>query len=127
LSLLQKSVVTTAPDQYAVDFAPVMRVIIRDKERMVKKMENNGFGNKTLYCVGISSLVKDADSIFLAEIEDIQQVDPTKAKLIADSSSYFGRSRLYIESQWRQKIPTDTALHIGDRAAMDVMEYQLKA
>lgn len=33
---------------------------------------------------------------------------------------------MYIESQWRQKIPTDTALHIGHRAAMDLIDFQLE-
>lgn len=31
-----------------------------------------------------------------------------------------------MESQWRQQIPTDANLHIGDRAAMDAMNYQLE-
>lgn len=40
-----------------IDFAPGMRTIIRDEEWMVKKIETNSLGNKTLYCVGISPLV----------------------------------------------------------------------
>jgi superfamily II DNA or RNA helicase len=32
---------------------------------------------------------------------------------------------LYIESGWRQKTPTDTALHIGNKAAMDTLQFQL--
>ena len=35
-----------------VDFAPGMRTIIRDEEWMIKKIETNSLGNKTLYCVG---------------------------------------------------------------------------
>ena len=41
------------------EYAPGMRTIIRDEEWMVKKIETNSLGNKALYCVGISSLVKD--------------------------------------------------------------------
>lgn len=48
-----------------IDFAPGMRTIIRDEEWMVKKIETNSLGNKTLYCVGISPLVKDREAIFL--------------------------------------------------------------
>ncbi|MDR2043660.1 MAG: hypothetical protein LBQ15_04700 [Clostridium sp.] len=109
-----------------VDFAPGMRLIIRDEEWMVKKVETNSLDKKTLHCIGISSLVKDHDAMFLTDIEDIEQVDPAKAKLVADDSPFFRRSRLYIESQWRQKIPTDTNLHIGSRAAMDTMNFQLE-
>jgi superfamily II DNA or RNA helicase len=113
-------------DNNAVDYAPGMRLIIRDEEWMVKKVETNSLGHKTLHCVGISSLVKDHDAMFLTDIENIEQVDPAKVKLVADDSPFFRRSRLYIESQWRQKIPTDTALHIGFSAAMDTMNFQLE-
>ena len=108
-----------------IDYAPGMRLIIRDEEWMVKKVETNAFNNKTLHCTGISPLVKDHETRFLTDIENIEQVDPTKIKLIPDNSPFFKKSRLYIESGWRQKIPTDSALHIGYKAAMDTMQYQL--
>ena len=108
-----------------IEFAPGMRFIIRDEEWMVKKVETNSLGNKTLHCTGISPLVKDHETTFLTDIEDIAQVDPTKITLIPDDSPFFKRSRMYIESGWRQKTPTDTALHIGYRAAMDTMQFQL--
>ena len=50
-----------------IDFAPGMRTIIRDEEWMVKKIETNSLGNKTLYCVGVSPLVKDREAIFLTD------------------------------------------------------------
>ena len=113
-------------EQNATDYAPGMRVMIRDEEWMVKRAENNSLSGKTLHCVGVSSLVKDHDAIFLADLEDIEQVDPSKVRLVADDSPFFQRSRLYIESQWRQKTPTDDALHVGSRAAMDALAYQLE-
>ena len=108
-----------------VDYAPGMRTIIRDEEWMVKKIETNSLGNKVLYCVGISPLVKDKDAIFLTDLEKIQIVNPAEVKLIPDHSPRFKRSLLYFESQWRQQIPTDTNIHIGYKAAMDPMPYQL--
>ena len=39
-----------------VDYAPGMRSIIRDEEWMVKKVEINSLGNKSLHCVGIFML-----------------------------------------------------------------------
>lgn len=53
---------------------------------------------ETLHCIGISGLVKDHDAMFLTDIEDIEQVDPAKVRLVPDNSSFFKRSRLYIES-----------------------------
>lgn len=108
-----------------IDFAPGMRTIIRDEEWMVKKIETNSLGNKTLYCVGVSPLVKDREAIFLTDLEKIQIVDPAEVKLVADVSPFYKRALLYLESQWRQQIPTDANLHIGHKAAMDLMPYQL--
>lgn len=62
---------------------------------------------------------------FLTDLEQIQIVDPASIQLIADSSPFFKRSLLYLESQWRQQLPTDRNLHIGHKAAMDPMPYQL--
>ncbi len=107
------------------DFSPGMRVIIRDEEWMIKKVENNSLDRKTVYCTGISKLVKDHQAVFLTDLENIIPVDPSKIKLVADDSPFFIKSRLFIESQWRQLIPTDSALHIGGRAAMDLMNFQL--
>ena len=108
-----------------VDFAPGMRTIIRDEEWMIKKIETNNLGNKTLYCVGISPLVKDREASFLTDLEQIQVVNPAEVKLVADYSPFYKRALLYLESQWRQQISTDFNLHIGHRAAMDLMPYQL--
>ena len=110
----------------AVDYAPGMRTIIRDEEWMVKKVERNNMGNDVLYCIGVSPLVKDREVIFLTDLEKISIVNPKDVQLVADGSSFFRRTQLYLESQWRQQIPTDTDLHIGDQAAMDLMPYQLE-
>lgn len=109
-----------------IEYSPGMRVIIRDEEWMIKKAESNSLNRKTIHCVGISKLVKDHQAMFLTDLEDIEPVDPAKVKLVIDDSPFFRKSRLYIESQWRQKIPTDSALHIGNRAAMDLMNFQLE-
>ena len=108
-----------------VDYAPGMRTIIRDEEWMIKKIDKNSLGNKTLHCIGISPLVKDKEAIFLTDLEKIQIVNPAEVKLVPDSSPFYKRTLLFLESQWRQQIPTDANLHIGHRAAMDLMPYQL--
>lgn len=108
-----------------VDYAPGMRVIIRDEEWIIKKIETNSLGNKALHCIGISPLVKDREAIFLTDLEEIQIVNPAEVNLIPDDSPFYKRTLLYLESQWRQQIPTDSNLHVGHRAAMDLMPYQL--
>ena len=108
------------------DYAPGMRVIIRDEEWMIKKSDINSFGNYTLQCIGISPLVKDKPAYFLSDLEKIEIVDPVQTKIIVDNSAHFDRARLYLESQWRQRIPTDHDLHIGHKAVMNVLKYQLE-
>ena len=109
------------------EYAPGMRIIVRGEEWIVKRVETNSLGNQTLQVVGISSLVKDYESRFMTDIEkDIEIIDPAKVKLLPDDSAFFKKSKLYIESHLRQKIPTDTKIHIGDKAAMDLMPYQLE-
>ncbi len=107
-------------------YALGMRVIIRNEEWMILKAVKNTLGKEALYCIGISPLVKGRDMVFLADLEkDIQVVDPKAINLIVDKSNQFMRSMLFVESIWRQQIPTDSKLHIGHNAAMDTMDYQL--
>ena len=82
------------------EYAPGMRVIIRDEEWMIRKIEINSLGNKALHCVGISTLIKDREAIFLSDLEEIQIVNPAEVKLIPDDSPFFKRTLLYLESQW---------------------------
>ena len=109
-----------------VDYAPGMRAVIRDEEWMVKKVDNNSMSNKTLHCIGVSPLVKDREAIFLTDLEQVTLVNPAEVNLVIDTSPFYKRTKLFLESQWRQKIPTDFDLHIGDKAAMDPMPFQLE-
>lgn len=108
------------------EFAPGMRVLIRDEEWMIRKCDPNSFNTYTLQCVGVSPLVRDKTAYFLSDLEKITVIDPAKTTLVPDGSARFTRSRLFLESLWRQKIPTDAKLHIGHHAVMDVMPYQLE-
>lgn len=108
------------------DYAPGMRTIIRDEEWIVKKIEKNNMGKLALHCTGISPLVKDREVTFLEDLEDVKVINPAEIRLVADNSPNFRKTQLYLESQLRQQIPTDSALHIGDKAAMDLMPYQLE-
>ena len=108
------------------EYAPGMRVLIRDEEWMIRKVETNSMGNKALYCVGISSLIKDREAVFLEDLEDIKLMNPAEINMILDKSPHFIQTRLFLESQWRRKIPTDSNLHIGYDAVMDTMDFQLE-
>ncbi|MDR2436957.1 MAG: DEAD/DEAH box helicase, partial [Endomicrobium sp.] len=92
---------------------------------MVKKLEQNTLNKDVIHCEGISTIVKGKSSIFLSDLENIAQVDPREIIFVKDESPNFKQSRLFIESQWRNQIPTDSKIHVGNRAAMDSMNFQL--
>ena len=131
---MAEQVQPNAPAQ-APDYAPGMRVIVRGMEWLVQKVETNSLGNPTLYCRGVSSLVRDREAAFLADVETspapgdaggIQLVDPAKTRLVDDTSPNYRDARLYIESQLRRRVPCDGKIHVGDKAAMDTLSYQLE-
>lgn len=106
--------------------SPGARVVIRDAEWLVRKIDTTSTGGHAISVVGISELVKDKEAIFLDEIDkNIEVLDPVDTKLVIDSSSSYQRSLLYMESLLRQTPPTDENLYIGHRAAMDSVPYQL--
>lgn len=108
------------------DYAPGMRVVIRDEEWQIQKVVTNSLNRKVLHCIGVSSLVKDKEAAFLTDLEQIDIVNPADIEFVADDSPFYKKTLLFLESQLRQQIPTDSKLYIGHRAAMDPLEYQLK-
>ncbi|MGM0681442.1 MAG: helicase-related protein [Thermodesulfobacteriota bacterium] len=109
--------------------APGARVVIRDAEWLVRRVDRTSSYGKALTCVGLSELVKDKEAVFLTEIEKlrnpVQILDPAQTKLVPDQSTEYEDSLLYMESLLRQTPPTDNNLYIGHQAAMDLVPYQL--
>lgn len=108
------------------NYAPGMRVVIRDAEWRIRRADNSGDGGHLLICDGISELVRGKEGLFLTGLEEnIEILDPAKTKLVEDDSANYQASQLYIESQLRQRVPTDNLVHFGHNAAMDSMPFQL--
>ncbi|MBL3601276.1 MAG: hypothetical protein JMN25_15660 [gamma proteobacterium endosymbiont of Lamellibrachia anaximandri] len=58
------------------NFAPGMRVVIRDAEWVIRKVDTSSDGGQQLTCDGVSELVRDKPAIFLTRLEgDIQILD----------------------------------------------------
>jgi hypothetical protein len=87
-----------------VHYAPGARVVIRDAEWLVRKVDRTSTGGQAISVVGISELVKDKEAIFLSRIEtNIEVLDPVDTKLVPDTSSAYQASMLYMESLLRRK------------------------
>lgn len=106
------------------NFAPGARVEIRDAEWVVRKAETTSTGS-ALHVTGLSDPVKDRDAVFLSDLEDIRILRPEETALVPDVSPNFRSSILFLESLLRRTPPTDERIHIGHRAAMDLIDYQL--
>ena len=108
------------------NFAPGMRVVIRDAEWRIRRADGSGDGGYLLTCDGISELIRGKEGLFLTKLEQkIEILDPAKTKFVEDNSSNYQAAQLYIESQLRQRVPTDNLVHFGHKAAMDSMPFQL--
>lgn len=106
--------------------APGARIIIRDAEWIVRRVDKTSTGGQALHVIGISELVKDKEAIFLDEIEKkVEILDPAETRLVQDHSSSYQASLLYIESLLRKTSPTDENLYMGHKGAMDSVPYQL--
>jgi ERCC4-related helicase len=115
------------PNAAVGTIAPGARVLIRDAEWIVKRVDRTGTGGRSIQVVGVSEIVRHKEARFLDEIEGktITVLDPAETELVPDSSPQFLNSRLYLESLLRQSPPTGNDLWIGHRAAIDDLPYQL--
>ena len=106
--------------------APGSRILVRDAEWLVRRVDRTSSGGQAIQAIGLSEIVRDRDSIFLSEIEEsIEIVDPVDTELVGDSSPSYRDAILYIESHLRQTPPTDDRIHVGHHGAMDLVPYQL--
>lgn len=107
-------------------YAPGMSVVIRDETWRVRRIDPTSTNKDALHVVGISELVRDREAIFSTEFDAVKVLDPRETKLVVDDSSYYHKSLLYMESMLRRIPPVDDRLHVGHKAAMDVMDFQLE-
>jgi len=68
-------------------FAPGSRVVIRDEEWLVRRIDPATDGGWLLTCDGISELVRSQSALFLTTLEDgIAVLDPEKTELVPDDT-----------------------------------------
>ncbi|CAI06256.1 ATP-dependent helicase [Aromatoleum aromaticum EbN1] len=107
-------------------YAPGARVVIRDEEWLVRRVDPSSDGGHLLNCDGVSELVRGRSALFLTALEDdIKVLDPARTELVADTSSHFNSTFLYLEAQLRRSTPNDDKIHLGHRAVMNLVPYQL--
>ena len=105
--------------------APGARVVIRDAEWVVRRVDMLADGAYQIVCDGVSELVREQEAVYLSSLEQIEVLDPALTRLVPDCSPGFADSLLSMESQLRTTVPNDGGIHVGHEAAMDLVPYQL--
>lgn len=104
--------------------APGARLRIRGEEWILRHADRTFDGHYILTCTGITPTVRDHNWQFLTEYATFEEVDPKRTQLIHDSSRGYEAAKLHLESHLRITPPTDQDLYIGNRGAMDDVNYQ---
>lgn len=106
--------------------APGARVVIRDEEWLIRRVDPSTDGGWLLTCDGISELVRGKSALFLTTLEDkIEILDPATTALVPDGSPTYNSTLLYLESQRRRSVANDDRIHLGHRGVMNLVPYQL--
>ena len=106
--------------------APGARIVVRDEEWLVRRVDPSHDGGELISCDGVSDLVRGVSTQFLTQLEAaIEVLDPAETRLVSDHSSHFNAAMLYVESVLRRNLPEDTRIRMGHRAVMNLVPYQL--
>ncbi len=106
--------------------APGARIVVRDAEWLVKSTSQSSDRGRVIEAVGISEFIRGRVARFIEELEeDLLVLQPEETELIAEGSSSYAHSLLFLEANLRQTIPDDPCIYIGQKAAMDTLGYQL--
>ncbi|BEK97371.1 ATP-dependent helicase [Nocardia seriolae] len=118
----------TVAQERELNVAPGSIVVVRDEEWLVTSVEHGSDG-----CLvrvrGLSELVADTNATFYASLDTIAVLDPAEADVVADGSSGYRDSRLWLESLLR-KTPFpygDQTLTVSTRMLADSLGYQRAA
>ena len=109
--------------------SPGMRVLCRDAEWLVTRVDPSDFTNShhAVHCLGVDDLVRGHESVFLTQLDEITPVDPRKTQLLPDPSSGFRLAKLFLEAQLRQMPATSIEPDLNGLGAFKPMKYQLDA
>ncbi len=108
--------------------APGSIVVVRDAEWLVLSTEETRSG-LLVRTQGLSELVRGATASFYSDFDDIVPLDPAQAKLKADDSPGFRRTKLWLEATIRKTpLPLNGAeLSVSNHMLANTLGYQKEA
>lgn len=107
-------------------FPPGAQILVRDEEWLVRNTITTEHDGERIEAVGVSEFVRDEEAVFFSGIDTVELLDPEKTRLVPDTSSYFRRSRLFLEAVLRKTpLPqSERGLALADRFLLDPLVYQ---
>lgn len=107
-------------------FPPGAQILVRDEEWLVRNTAQTDHDGERIDAVGVSEFVRDEEAVFFSGIDRVELLDPEKTRLVPDTSSYFRRSRLFLEAVLRKTpLPqSERGLALADRFLLDPLVYQ---
>lgn len=107
-------------------FPPGAQILVRDEEWLVRNTITTERDGERIEAVGVSEFVRDEEAVFFSGIDTVELLDPEKTRLVPDTSSYFRRSRLFLEAVLRKTpLPqSERGLALADRFLLDPLVYQ---
>ncbi|MFJ2557765.1 MULTISPECIES: SNF2-related protein [unclassified Streptomyces] len=112
--------------QEGTRFPPGAQILVRDEEWLVRNTTTTDHDGERIEAVGVSEFVRDEEAVFFSGIDTVELLDPEKTRLVPDTSSYFRRSRLFLEAVLRKTpLPqSERGLALADRFLLDPLVYQ---
>ena len=109
-----------------LNIAPGSIVEVRDEEWLVTATETTQANKLLIHVQGLSELVRDTTAMFYESLDAIKPVDPRHTKVVADSSSRYKDTRLWLEANRRKTaVPlADTRLTVSTRMLANTLKYQ---
>jgi superfamily II DNA or RNA helicase len=113
------------------------RIECRSAEWLVRSVGKTSDHQQVVDVVGVSPFLREKEARFLVEVEraagSFKVLHPQETTLVCDPSAPLPRQSSVhrvppaplIEAHLRRSVPTDAALVVGQRAAMDALPYQL--
>ncbi|MFM8276166.1 MAG: DEAD/DEAH box helicase, partial [Cyanobium sp.] len=102
----------------------------RSAEWLVRSIGRSSDGQQVVEVVGVSPFLREKQARFLVAVEkaagSFKVLQPEDTALVSDPSPRYRDSLLFLEAHLRRSVPTDNALVVGQRAAMDALPYQLE-
>ena len=111
-----------------LDIAPGAIVVVRDEQWLVSSVDHTADG-ELLTVRGVSELVEGTTAQFYTSIDKVTTTDPANTRVVADESSHYVKSRLWLESTLRKtSLPISEARPVMVSTALaDPLSYQREA